>query len=159
MALYFAYGSNLSTADWQRWCAEHGHEPHGLSYLRPARLEGWALEFSIRSRRRGGGVLNMRECAGAVVCGGLFEVDAQGWRALDAKEGVPTTYERRGVTVQCSQGLRLEVQTYVAAPGVAARLVRPADPYVALVRQALLDLQIDAQGLETAAALGYTLGE
>ena len=158
MSLYFAYGSNLSLADWQRWCADHGHAHDGLRYLRPARLEGWSLEFSIRSQRRGGGVLNVRPHPGAVTCGGLFEVDESGWRALDAKEGVPRVYERRRVPVVCAQGRRHEVQTYVAAAGIGEALIRPADAYVALVRQALIDLGIEAEGLERAAAEGYAQG-
>ena len=158
MSLYFAYGSNLSAPDWQRWCEARGHEHRGLSYLRPARLEGWALEFSIRSPSRGGGVLNVREREGATAWGGLFEVDDSGWRALDAKEGVPTLYERRRVRVVCSQGQTHEVVTYVAAPGTGLELIRPVDAYVALVRKALHHLEIDAQGLEAAAAEGYAKG-
>lgn len=158
MTLYFAYGSNLSKSDWQRWCAERGHAHEGLRYLRPARLQGWALEFSIRSPRRGGGVLNLRPQAEATAWGGLFEVDEAGWRALDEKEGVPRVYERRTVPVVCAHGLAHEVLTYVATPGIADELVRPADAYVALVRQALQDLGIDSQGLERAAAEGYAQG-
>ena len=158
MRLYFAYGSNLSASDWQRWCAERGHAHEGLRYLRPARLQGWALEFSIRSPRRGGGVLNLRPQADATAWGGLFEVDESGWRALDEKEGVPRVYERRTVPVVCAHGLAHEVLTYVAAPGIGDELVRPADAYLALVRQALQDLGIDSQGLERAAAEGYARG-
>ena len=158
MALYFAYGSNLSAPDWQRWCEQRGHEHRGLVYLRPARLEGYALEFSVLSPSRGGGVLNVREQAGATAWGGLFEVDDSGWRALDAKEGVPTLYERRLVQVVCSENRRHEVLTYVAAPGTALAPIRPVDAYVALVRRALHELGIDAQGLERAAAEGYAQG-
>lgn len=158
MSLYFAYGSNLSAPDWLRWCAARGHEGAGLRYLRPARLEGWTLEFSIRSPSRGGGVLNIRERPGALAWGGLYEVDEAAWRALDAKEAVPTLYERRTVSVVCALGQAHEVVTYVAAAGTGLDLIRPVDAYVALVRQALRDRGIDAAGLEQAAAEGYARG-
>ena len=158
MALYFAYGSNLSAPDWRRWCEARGHEHRGLTYLRPARLDGWSLEFSIRSPSRGGGVLNVRQAPGCTAWGGLFEVDESGWRALDAKEGVPTLYERRMVRVVCTQNLEHEVVTYVAAPGVGQELIRPVDAYVELVRRALHEKGIDARGLETASAEGYARG-
>ena len=121
-------------------------------------IRAWPTSGRRRSPSRGGGVLNVREEPGSTAWGGLFEVDDSGWRALDAKEGVPVLYERRRVKVVCAQGMAHEAVTYVAAPGVGHSLVRPVDAYVELVRQALRELNIDAQGLERAAAEGYAQG-
>ena len=148
--LYFAYGSNLSAADWRLWCGQHGHDPESIEYLRPARLEGHALEFSLLSSSRGGGVLNVRRQSGRTAWGGLFRVTPAGLAALDHKEAVGRYYERLEVEVSCSLGQSHRVWTYSVLPRLSQRLVEPAPAYVEIVRQAIKSLGIDPAGFEAA---------
>ena len=89
--LYFAYGSNLSTA--------------GMSFRAPsavrvsrARLDGWKLVFR--------GVANIVPAEGRHVEGAIWDVDEDGIRALDRYEGAPHHYERVEVIVMDEFGVR-----------------------------------------------------
>lgn len=92
MTLYFAYGSNLASAEMDLACP-------GYRFLGPARLDDRRLEFRRRSRRWGGGAADLARAPGESVWGALYELPGGGLEALDAKEGVGFAYRRIEVRV------------------------------------------------------------
>jgi gamma-glutamylcyclotransferase (GGCT)/AIG2-like uncharacterized protein YtfP len=138
--LHFAYGSTLNLADYaRRFRAEH------LRFVGLAGLPDHEIRFSRLSAGRRGGVLNLAEVLGSVVAGALFEVDAEGWADLDRKEGHPHAYARRTVVVIDEVGEERVAVAYVAPD---EGFVRPAEDYVAIVREGMR-----ARGVEGVAAL------
>ena len=94
-AYSFAYGSNTDAADWQDWCARHGHDPSALRPVGTGLMPDARLCFDFFGKGRGGGVLNFQPRLGGYVEGVLLEVTEPAWRALDQKEGVPQAYQPR----------------------------------------------------------------
>ena len=92
LACYFAYGSNMASAEMATWCSDH-------RFLGPARLAGHRLELRRRSIRWGAGTADVVPVEGEAVWGALYELPADALAALDAKEGVGVAYGRREVTV------------------------------------------------------------
>ncbi len=136
--LYFGYGSNLCREDLEAWCARRGHDGRGIVPLARAWLLDWEVVFHYLSRTRGGGALSVRPRRGGVVPGALFEVDAAGWRALDAKEGAPRTYRRQDCVVLDEHGAEVRARTYVVADAfVRDSHVPPHDEYVRVVCEGL----------------------
>jgi hypothetical protein len=97
--LYFAYGSNLNQQDFDDWCSRRGFSKGLLRFHSKANLPDFDLAFSYRSATRNGGVLDIKPRTGQLVPGVLFEIDDEGWDALDAKEGAPSVYKRFTVQV------------------------------------------------------------
>jgi gamma-glutamylcyclotransferase (GGCT)/AIG2-like uncharacterized protein YtfP len=91
--LYFAYGSNMASAEMQTWC------PEGR-FLGPARLEGHRLARSRRSIRWGAGVVDIVRAEGECVWGALYELPGIELERLDAKEGTGFAYQRIEVEPQ-----------------------------------------------------------
>ena len=85
--LYFAYGSNMASAELQTWC------PEGR-FLGPARLDGHRLALSRRSIRWGAGVVDIVRAEGESVWGALYELPGMELERLDAKEGAGFAYQR-----------------------------------------------------------------
>jgi gamma-glutamylcyclotransferase len=85
--LYFAYGSNLATAEMEAWCPDH-------RFLGPARVDGYRLGLRRRSIRWGAGVLDLVAARGATVWGALYELPGVSLERLDAKEGAGFAYVR-----------------------------------------------------------------
>lgn len=136
--LYFGYGSNLNRADLEAWCASRGHDAGGIVPVARAWLPDSEVVFHYLSRTRKGGALSVRSRRGSVVPGVLFEVDAAGWRALDAKEGAPRTYARTDCVVLADDGSEVRARTYVVTPSfVRDGHVPPSDAYVRLVCEGL----------------------
>lgn len=135
--LYFAYGSNLSSA-----------EPHVAEHLTPvgpARLPDFRLAFSRRSARRHGGVLDVVRAPGSVTPGFLFRVSDDGWRALDDKEGVKgeagDAYERLDdVTVFDLDDRIQNVRLYHVSHKQAH--VPPSDAYLKRVHEGRVERQL-----------------
>jgi gamma-glutamylcyclotransferase (GGCT)/AIG2-like uncharacterized protein YtfP len=135
--LYFAYGSNLHREDFARWCAERGHRAT-LHAVSSAWLPDFEAVFHYASRARGGGALDVRRRRGSAVPGVLFEVDAGGWAALDAKEGAPHRYEARDVVVLAPSGEEVRARTYVVSDAHRQAVhVPPTAAYVTLVCEGL----------------------
>ncbi len=150
--LYFAYGSNLHAADFARACRANGHRIDGLRAQARAWLPDAEVVFNVHSPSRGGGVLNLRARRGQAVPGLLFEADAAGWQALDAKEGAPWLYERIAVTVLTSDGRAHPACTYrVPVSRTDADFVRPTADYLRVVSEGLLAHGHDLTQLEQAA--------
>jgi gamma-glutamylcyclotransferase (GGCT)/AIG2-like uncharacterized protein YtfP len=89
---YFAYGSNMASAEMGRWCEGH-------RFLGPARLDGHRLELRRRSIRWRGGTADIVPAAGTAVWGALYELPEASFGRLDAKEGEGLAYRRAEVEV------------------------------------------------------------
>lgn len=136
---YFAYGSNLNGADWDRWC-ERNNFPTGL--LEPVGhsvyLPDYRLSFSHYSSSRGGGALNVHPEVGSVVQGQLFRVvDPRGWEALDRKEGAPFCYQRQTVQVLDTQRGCQTVQTYIKPIEGQPEHYEPTEEYLSIVLEGM----------------------
>ncbi len=111
---YFAYGSNMSQADLDRWC-----DQHGFPRIRPRRvtvavLRGYALSFDYFSASRNAGVADLVPTADGQVWGLLMEISEEERRAIRAKEGWPEVYEEATVSVEReSGGVVGDVTTYL----------------------------------------------
>lgn len=90
---YFAYGSNMDDELMQACCAAH-------RFVGVARLDNHRLAFTRRSVRTGMGVADVIFDPGQTVWGVLYELDREGLRALDRKEGNGWAYERQHRRVQ-----------------------------------------------------------
>ncbi len=150
--LYFGYGSNLHRADLEAWCAARGHDASGVRPVGRAWLPDWEVVFHYLSRSRGGGALSVQPRRGAAVPGVLFEADAAGWRALDAKEGAPRTYARTDCVVLGEDGTERLARTYVVTPRfVRSEHVPPAASYVSVVAEGLAAHGLPGSHLRAAA--------
>ncbi|QDS94443.1 Gamma-L-glutamyl-butirosin B gamma-glutamyl cyclotransferase [Roseimaritima multifibrata] len=136
-ALYFAYGSNLCARDWGRWCEGKRHDGSGLKVVGIGRLPDHKIHFSHFSNARGGGALNVVPSLGHVAEGVLFRADEKAWRALDHKEGVPTSYRRVSMTVLDENGYPVQAFVFVLSPEKDLGFVEPTEAYLSAVRNGL----------------------
>jgi len=153
--LYFAYGSNLNAEDWRDWCVSRSRTAYRPDDIRPvgvAWLPDFELAFDLHSRTRGGGVLNLRPRVGQRVAGMLFEVQGQGWKALDSKEGVPHVYERFETEVIVPGGERLAATTYRVSESKRQSFVKPTSEYLEIVRAGLRSHGLDTAMVDAAAS-------
>jgi gamma-glutamylcyclotransferase len=91
--LYFAYGSNMASA-----------QMPGVDFLGTARLDGYELALSRRSIRWQAGVLDILAAPGESVWGALYEVDEAELARIDTKEGAGFAYRR--IEVELEDGRR-----------------------------------------------------
>lgn len=148
---YFAYGSNLCTSDWSRWCEQRGFASSGLSPVRPVFLPDHRLHFSHFSRSRSGGALNVLPGVGHVVEGVLMKADRHTWRALDRKEGAPSVYEAVEKTVLDENGSQFSAIVYVLRRERIQSYVAPTEEYVKVVRKGLEEFGLCTDALMAAA--------
>ena len=134
--LYFAYGSNLRTAQMERLCPGH-------VFLGPARLANHRLAFTLPDDEWQGGVADVRPSATDEVWGALYRLEAQHLTALDAYEvfdpdgpGEANDYVRRLVEVDHGGTTREAWCYFVRAP---RGHVAPSELY----RSALLEGAIE----------------
>ena len=124
--VYFAYGSNMSTARLRERMPSC--KPLGI-----ATLPGHALRFHKRSVD-GSGKCNAFATGNDVsVTGVLFGFDPAERAALDKAEGAGNGYEHATVTVINERGRRRKVLTYLATPDYVDDSLRPYDWYKDLV--------------------------
>jgi gamma-glutamylcyclotransferase (GGCT)/AIG2-like uncharacterized protein YtfP len=88
-SMYFAYGSNMSSAVMEDRCA-------GVESMGAARLDGHRLAFSLPSLRWGGHAADLAVDEGSAVWGVLWRVSDEHLAALD---GVETRYDRYPIMV------------------------------------------------------------
>jgi len=148
---YFAYGSNLNTQDWHRWCRERGFPVGLLRPLFPAFLPDRGLAFTVHSRTREGGVLDVGPCKGHLVEGMVFEVADGGWEALDRKEGAPSFYRSLETEALTLDGRAHAVRTYEVLPQLRQTFVCPSEAYLKVVRDGYKEFSISSRHLDTAA--------
>jgi gamma-glutamylcyclotransferase (GGCT)/AIG2-like uncharacterized protein YtfP len=148
---YFAYGSNLDFADWHRWCRRHGLREGLLQPLFRAFLPDRALAFTRRSDVRRGGVLDVVHRPGHLVEGVVFAVAAEGWGALERKEGAPVHYRAIDTEVLTGDGIGHAVRTFEVVPGNRVPHVEPHADYLAVVRQGFRAFGLATEALDAAA--------
>ena len=80
MTYFFAYGERM---DPEKMLSD----VPSATWVGPARLEGYRLEFNITSRSWGGGAVNAVPAPNAHLRGVLWKVDADAFRAIDSFRG------------------------------------------------------------------------
>ncbi len=103
-ALYFAYGSNMCSAQMRERIPNA--EKIGVG-----RLTGYALVWDKQSKKDGSAKANIVERKGAEVWGVVYRLSSNDLRRLDGYEG---GYERLNVTILLQDGTPLEVVTYMS---------------------------------------------
>ena len=116
-ALYFAYGSNLASAQMRSRCPS-------ARVLAPARLHGFRPEFIQPHEEWGGGVLGLVAARGGVTHGVLYALDHADLDMLDAHEPVASgRYWREEHPVALPDGATRRAWVYFGA-------IFPQSPYV-----------------------------
>jgi len=149
--LYFAYGSNLNQQDFHAWCMRRNYPKGLLRFQSVAYLPDFDLAFTYRSPTRNGGVLDLKDRPGQLVTGVLFEVQSEGWKALDEKEGAPLAYQRVDVSVMDGRGKSIIASTYRVNPNRKERFVQPTPEYVGIVEAGLNQWGLSTEPLLAAA--------
>lgn len=141
--VYFAYGSNMSTARLRE--RTPSCRPLGL-----ATLPGYSLRFHKRSKD-GSGKCNAFETGSAddAVIGVLFSFDPKERPKLDKAEGVGNGYEHANVTVVNDEGRRRKVLTYVATPAYIDDGLKPYDWYKDFVLAGAREHELPNEYVET----------
>ena len=135
--LYFAYGSNLNLKDLGEF--ERDKFPNREKSFEDTTnildgiffLPDYQLQFTYKSIKREGGVLDVIPKLGHAVAGKLFEVED--WNLLDAKEGAPYVYEKIEITVIDENGKTFDAFTYVVTSKNKVEYVKPNQKYVGIV--------------------------
>ena len=120
--VYFAYGSNMSTARLRERMPSC--KPLGI-----ATLPGHALRFHKRSTDKSGKCNAFASGEDSSVVGVLFSFDPAERAKLDKAEGVGSGYEHAMVTVINDKGRRRKVLTYLANPDYIDNSLKPYDWY------------------------------
>jgi gamma-glutamylcyclotransferase (GGCT)/AIG2-like uncharacterized protein YtfP len=121
MPQYFAYGSNMDPAQMEQRIP-------GARALGPARLNGFALTFSVYSKRWEGGAANIQLDPKGHVWGVLWDIPDAGADQLDAYEGHPVFFRREEVSVLGPEGPAV-AWTYRVAHQEGT-YIRPTDEYL-----------------------------
>ncbi|MBA4037504.1 MAG: gamma-glutamylcyclotransferase [Bradyrhizobium sp.] len=116
--VYFAYGSNMSTARMRK--RTPSCEPLGI-----AALPGYALRFHKRSRDKSAKCNAFASGNNNTVIGVLFRFDPAERAKLDEAEGVGAGYERATVTVINEEGRRRKALIYLATPDYIDDSLKP----------------------------------
>lgn len=123
---YFAYGSNMSTAQMKR---RTGSGSRGLR----ARLQGYRVEFNKRGRD-GTGKANVVSDEASVVWGVVYECSPTELDMLDRYEGVDSgNYVRKAVVVHLENGEQMDAITCVAGERFIADSLRPSAEYLQII--------------------------
>jgi gamma-glutamylcyclotransferase (GGCT)/AIG2-like uncharacterized protein YtfP len=126
MALYFAYGSNISEEGMRSRCPQ-------AQAIGPARLDGW--RFIINTD----GYASIVPSPGGKVHGVLWRLSARDLRALNAYEAIDCgLYVRRMLPVRCAN-LRHRVLVFIARRSERGR---PRPGYLASIVAAARDWQL-----------------
>ena len=120
MELYFAYGSNMSSA-------RLGERLASVRALGRARASGWSLTFD-KPGRDGTSKANLVARPDAHVWGVVYELRTEDWPALDRYE---RDYRRAGCIVETPAGERLETQAYFFDSDPGRPAARPSRDYLA----------------------------
>ena len=124
--LYFAYGSNMSTARLR--ARVPSCRPIGVASLRDHELR-----FHKRSKDGSAKCDAFRIKGGAGVFGVVFSLEAGDRATLDRFEGLGAGYENATITVHDANGRRWQVLTYIASPNHIDERLKPYSWYRDLV--------------------------
>ena len=120
--VYFAYGSNMSTARLRE-------RMPSCKALGIASLPGHALHFHKRSTDKSGKCNAFASGNENIVIGVLYSFDPAERAKLDDAEGVGNGYEHAMVTVINQKGRRRQVLTYLATPDYIDDSLKPYSWY------------------------------
>lgn len=139
MALYFAFGSNLSRRLLRDRCA-------GARPLERAHLSDHRLGFAGHSDAWGGGTATILLAPGEKLWGGLYEVDEECLHTLAAQEGSAYALSRTGCFKE--DGTRAWAYLLVKVRDLGERA--PSERYVETIRRGYRDWELDPAALERA---------
>jgi hypothetical protein len=122
----------------------------------PGHVERFGVEFTIRDREWGGGVLNAREDPDSVLWGLLYEGPDEAFAVLDTFVGDSALMEKAEVTVVTSAG-PVEAFTYRVIP--IANYVRPSDRYLTHLSRAMTAQGLPPEALAAVLAADRDAGE
>ena len=149
MLRYFAYGANI---DPDRMTTR---VPEAV-VVGPGHVERFGVEFTIRDREWGGGVLNAREDPDSVLWGLLYEGPDEAFAVLDTFVGDSALMEKAEVTVLTAAG-PVEAFTYRVIP--IANYVRPSDRYLTHLSRAMAAQGLPPEALAAVLAADRDAGE
>jgi gamma-glutamylcyclotransferase (GGCT)/AIG2-like uncharacterized protein YtfP len=129
--LYFAYGSNMASAQ----------IVPGARFVGPARLDGYRLALTRRSIRWQAGVLDIVAVPGSQVWGALYQLAEEQLALIDAKEGAGFAYRRIEVELDLGRAVAYEVIHKEPEP------VPSAPDYRALVLEGARERQLPGHWL------------
>jgi hypothetical protein len=144
--LYFAYGSNLSQEDlddWKKGDPKHAHVDLKLKKVAIGYLPGYRLGFTRKSkseRRQFMGVADIVPSVESMsrVWGVIFLLTVEQDKAIEAKEGAPTSYRSILVKIIDVEGKSHDCMTYQAVvPDNKRRSLyfRPSQEYYEVIRK------------------------
>jgi hypothetical protein len=127
--LYFAYGSNLDAGQMRLRCPD-------ARFVGRARLDDYRFCFPVWSRIRQSGLISVEAAIGERVWGVLYDMHDADLIRLDQREGYDpnrppsrNAFNRVTVKVARGQSKTSDAETYVARPGMEARM--PSADYLA----------------------------
>ena len=127
MRRYFAYGANIDPV-------RMATRVRGAQAVGPATLDDYTLEFTIRDRDWGGGVVNIRPEPGARVWGMLWQGPDRAFAVLETFRGDESALRRETVTVDCADG---PTEAFTFRVAQIANFVRPTALYMSHLRRAM----------------------
>jgi cation transport regulator ChaC len=129
---YFAYASNLNRKQMTERAPDS--KPRFI-----ATLPNFKLTFTARPGRQGG-VASITPYRGEKVIGAVYEISERDLKRLDVREGYPTIYDRRKVTVWTETNESIEAITYIKID--QSKETKPSSEYLAVIQQGYRDWQI-----------------
>lgn len=130
MPLYFAYGSNMDSDDFDRWCARNSCEAPKFLNTKPATLKDYKLDFNYYSTSRKSGAANIMPEPSQSVYGLVSEISDADMAIISKKEGFPAYYEKINVTVETLVGATMHnVITFKAARAREKSSFQPPSRY------------------------------
>jgi hypothetical protein len=126
---YFAYGANIDAGRMAR-------RVPGVRSAGVGRLDGYSLEFTVRDREWGGGVLNVRPDPDGRVWGVLWRGRDDAFAVLDTYQGDESAQRREHVKVESADDV---VEAFTFRVDHIANHVRPTALYLAHLRRAMAE--------------------
>lgn len=130
MPLYFAYGSNMDSNDFVRWCTRNSCEVPKFSDTEPAILKKYKLDFNYYSTSRQSGAANIMPEPSQSVYGLVSEISETDMAIVSKKEGFPSYYEKINVTIETLAGVTMHnVVTFKATRAREKSSFQPPSRY------------------------------
>ncbi|MFA6309809.1 MAG: gamma-glutamylcyclotransferase family protein [Clostridia bacterium] len=125
MAYYFAYGSNLSGSEMDKWCCDY-------KLVSVVKLVDYKLDFTRFSKNRQCGVADIVKSSNTVVWGVVYDIGEDEFISLDKKEGVASgAYKRIEVDVINVNEKTLTAQTYCVMN--KQNFIKPSKEYLSII--------------------------
>lgn len=122
--LYFAYGSNMNP----RRMSERG-----INIVKPisCSLAGYKLIFNKKAKDGAFAYANIQiSCEDDFVEGILYQLSNEDIKKLDRFEGFPNHYDKKSLSVVCSDGKNVQALTYIANGNMIKNGLKPKKEYL-----------------------------